>query len=164
MRILLIKRLSRSMWKTKLRLFTVIALISMSIWAGASMIEHTKNLDLIYDDFYDETNLADIFVDIPGNFSAVEDLDSVCTDFSNLYELNDCNTQLVVQGTTIFEEAGESNFIPSILYGFDQATVSKPLIESGRFPSNPEEITLDAHILGDDGVDFEINDIVSIQT
>ena len=75
MRILLIKRLSRSMWKTKLRLFTVIALISMSIWAGASMIEHTKNLDLIYDDFYDETNLADIFVDIPGNFSDVEDLD-----------------------------------------------------------------------------------------
>ena len=164
MRILLIKRLSRSMWKTKLRLFTVIALISMSIWAGASMIEHTKNLDLIYDDFYDETNLADIFVDIPGNFSDVEDLDSVCMDFSNLYELNDCNTQLVVQGTTIFEEAGESNFIPSILYGFDQATVSKPLIESGRFPSNSEEITLDAHILGDDGVDFEINDIVSIQT
>ena len=31
------------------------------------MIEHTKNLDLIYDDFYDETNLADVFVDIPGN-------------------------------------------------------------------------------------------------
>ena len=54
MRVLLIKRLSRSMWKTKLRLFTVIALISMSIWAGASMIEHTKNLDLIYEDFYDE--------------------------------------------------------------------------------------------------------------
>ena len=96
MRVLLIKRLSRSMWKTKLRLFTVIALISMSIWAGASMIEHTKNLDLIYEDFYDETNLADVFVDIPGNFTDVETLNSVCADFSILYELNECDTQLVV--------------------------------------------------------------------
>ena len=152
------------MWKTKLRLFTVIALISMSIWAGASMIEHTKNLDLIYDDFYEETNLADVYVDIPGNFTDVEALNSVCADFSDLYELNECDTQLVVQGTTIFDSGDGTNFIPSIIYGFDQATVSKSLIESGRYPLNSLEITLDAHILGDDGLDYEINDIVSIQT
>ena len=164
MRVLLIKRLSRSMWKTKLRLFTVIALISMSIWAGASMIEHTKNLDLIYEDFYDETNLADVFVDIPGNFTDVETLNSVCADFSILYELNECDTQLVVQGTTIFDAGDGTSFIPSIIYGFDQASVSKSLIESGRYPSNSQEITLDAHILGPDGLDYQINDIFSIQT
>ena len=138
MRVLLIKRLSRSMWKTKLRLFTVIALISMSIWAGASMIEHTKNLDLIYDDFYDETNLADVFVDIPGNFTDVDTLNSVCVDFSTMYELNECDTQLVVQDTTIFNSEDTSTFIPSIIYGFDQATVSKSLLESGIYPTNSQ--------------------------
>ena len=67
-------------------------------------------------------------------------------------------------GTTIFDAEDGTSFIPSIIYGFDQASVSKSLIESGRYPSNSQEITLDAHILGPDGLDYQINDIISIQT
>ena len=99
------------MWKTKLRLFTVIALISMSIWAGASMIEHTKNLDLIYEDIYVETNLADVYVDISGDFENSSNLENVCNDFSELYQMNHCESILAVQGTTVHELEGTQNFL-----------------------------------------------------
>lgn len=152
------------MWKTKLRLFTVIALISMSIWAGASMIEHTKNLDLIYEDIYVETNLADVYVDISGEFENRSNLENVCNDFSELYQMNHCESILAVQGTTVHDLDGNQNFLPTLVYGLEDRTVSVPLTDSGRFPSDSSEIMLDAHLLGEGGLDYDIGDIVAIQT
>ena len=46
--------------RTKLRILTVVLLITISVYAGIVFSEHSRNADRVYDDFYAETNFADL--------------------------------------------------------------------------------------------------------
>ena len=62
MNTLLLRRLSRSLMRTKLRVLTVVLLITLSVYAGIVFSEHSRNADKVYDDFYDETNFSDLII------------------------------------------------------------------------------------------------------
>ena len=47
--------------RTKLRILTVVLLITISVYAGIVFSEHSRNADRVYDDFYAETNFADLW-------------------------------------------------------------------------------------------------------
>ena len=59
---LLLTRLRRSLMRTKIRVITVTLLITLTAYLGVTMSEFTRNMNSVYDDFYSETNLADLMV------------------------------------------------------------------------------------------------------
>ena len=63
---LLNKRLMRSLWRTKLRLFAVIFMVSVGVFAGLTFGAYSHYLCGLYDsmdaDDYDGANLADFWI------------------------------------------------------------------------------------------------------
>jgi len=64
---LLTKRLARSLWRTKLRLYSVILMIVVGVFAGISFGTYANSTQTLYDNIYadDENgvNLPDIWVE-----------------------------------------------------------------------------------------------------
>ena len=64
---LLNKRLARSLWRTKLRLFAVIFMVSVGVFAGITFGGYSHNLDGMYETMHaddeDGANLADLWID-----------------------------------------------------------------------------------------------------
>ena len=87
---LLNKRLARSLWRTKLRLFAVILMVFVGVFAGITFGGYAHNLGGMYDamqaDDEEGANLADLWID---NFSATwtpEQVKEFCMDIE--YALN----------------------------------------------------------------------------
>ena len=93
---LLNKRLMRSLWRTKLRLFAVIFMVSVGVFAGITFGGYSHNLDGMYStmqaDDDNGANLADIWID---NRSTVWSPNQVSTFCSELV------TSLVEQGDIV---------------------------------------------------------------
>ena len=70
MSMLLTKRLMRSLWRTKLRLFAVVMMVTVGVFAGISFGMYANVVTDMYDDTYlddaDGVNLPDIWVKNPG--------------------------------------------------------------------------------------------------
>ena len=64
---LLNKRLARSLWRSKLRLFAVIFMVSVGVFAGLTFGGYSHNLSGMYDTMHadddDGANLADLWID-----------------------------------------------------------------------------------------------------
>ena len=64
---LLNKRLAKSLWRTKLRLFAVISMVFVGVFAGITFGGYAANLDIMYETMYEDsetgTNLADLWID-----------------------------------------------------------------------------------------------------
>ena len=64
---LLTKRLARSLWRTKLRLYSVILMIAVGVFAGISFGTYANSTQTLYDNIYaddeDGVNLPDIWVE-----------------------------------------------------------------------------------------------------
>ena len=64
---LLNKRLARSLWRTKTRLFAVVMMVSVGVFAGITFSGYSHNLDGMYETLHaddDEgANLADMWID-----------------------------------------------------------------------------------------------------
>lgn len=171
---LLTKRLARSLWRTKLRLYSVILMIVVGVFAGISFGTYANSTQTLYDNIYadDENgvNLPDIWVE---NSAATWDgatATSLCQTISEQWPdvsmpLETCEPRMVVDGLMFHIDDGEEKLIPAVWHGIDEGRVDRVWIPeddccSGRLASADDEIVLDEHAAS--GMEISIGDTVSI--
>ena len=171
---LLTKRLARSLWRTRLRLFSVILMIAVGVFAGISFGTYANSTQTLYDNIYadDENgvNLPDIWVE---NSAATWDgttATSLCQTISEQWPdasmpLEDCEPRMVVDGLMFHIDEGEEKLIPAVWHGIDEGLVDRVWMPendccSGRLASADDEIVLDEHAAS--GMEIGIGDTVSI--
>ena len=161
MSMLLTKRLARSLWRSKLRLFTVILLIMMGVTAGISFGGYAHNVENLYDVIYaddDEgVNLPDAWIILPsGTWSAAE-ADGLCDAISDGWSeagsgLDVCEPRLVLDGVMFHVDVeGEEAMISSVWHGTDEGLTDKVWIPDheccgGRIAGAENEIVIDRHV------------------
>ena len=161
MSLLLSKRLARSLWRSKLRLFTVILLIMMGVTAGISFGGYAHNVENLYDVIYaddDEgVNLPDAWIILPsGTWSAAE-ADGLCDAISDGWSeagsgLDVCEPRLVLDGVMFHVDVeGEEAMISSVWHGTDEGLTDKVWIPDheccgGRIAGAENEIVIDRHV------------------
>ena len=78
---LLNKRLARSLWRTKLRLFAVVFMVSVGVFAGITFGGYSHNLDGMYETMHaddeDGANLGDLWIDNRSTLWSAEQLNFV---------------------------------------------------------------------------------------
>ena len=171
---LLTKRLARSLWRTKLRLYSVILMIAVGVFAGISFGTYANSTQALYDNIYadDENgvNLPDIWVE---NSAATWDgatAASLCQTLSEQWPdvsmpLEACEPRMVVDGLMFHNDEGEEKLIPAVWHGIDEGRVDRVWMPendccSGRLASADDEIVLDEHAAS--GMEIGIGDTVSI--
>jgi len=171
---LLTKRLVRSLWRTKLRLYSVILMIAVGVFAGISFGTYANSTQTLYDNIYadDENgvNLPDIWVE---NSAATWDgatADSLCQTISEQWPdasmpLEACEPRMVIDGLMFQNDEGEEKLIPAVWHGIDEGLVDRVWMPeddccSGRLASADDEIVLDEHAAS--GMEISIGDTVSI--
>ena len=82
---LLNKRLFRSTFKVKIRVFVVLILIFASAFVGTTMLEFSKNADAIYPTLYEETNLADLMIDTGEWTHNASTFSNICNNIQTEY-------------------------------------------------------------------------------
>ena len=171
---LLTKRLARSLWRTKLRLYSVILMIAVGVFAGISFGTYANSTQALYDNIYaddeDGVNLPDIWVE---NSAATWDgatAASLCQTLSEQWPdvsmpLEACEPRMVVDGLMFHNDEGEEKLIPAVWHGIDEGRVDRVWMPendccSGRLASADDEIVLDEHAAS--GMEIGIGDTVSI--
>ena len=122
---LMLRRLRRSMWRIKLRVAVVLLLIVFASSLTMMLAEYTRNGARVYEDLYDETNLADL---IARGYETVPaaDLSAACDDLmaataGTSTPVVGCESRLVVQAQAWNPERGEAGeWIRATIYGFDE--------------------------------------------
>ena len=171
---LLTKRLARSLWRTKLRLYSVILMIAVGVFAGISFGTYANSTQTLYDNIYaddeDGVNLPDIWVE---NSAATWDgttATSLCQTISEQWPdtsmpLETCEPRMVIDGLMFHNDEGEEKLIPAVWHGIDEGLVDRVWMPeddccSGRLASADDEIVLDEHAAS--GMEIGIGDTVSI--
>ena len=149
---LLVKRLIRSQVRGGILSVAFLALVLFSTSLCVMMWEHTRNAEIVYDEFYDETNLADVVVEtLPGwNYSAL-DFNEACQLSTNSF----AGTNLAIEGCETRYEHREEFLtskgvnISMIAYGLE----SNPSISTlwfdegwGELADAPGEVVIDRHM------------------
>lgn len=160
---LLLKRMRRSLWRIKLRVAVVLLLIVFAASLTMVLGEFTRNAQTIYDDFYDETNFADLVISSVEHTSAAN-LSAACdrlmaTNGDHAHDVAGCESRLMIQGQYLNEDTGE--WILARFYGIDTAaspsgegTISTLFFEdgSGRTATAIGEAVIDTHVTEEQGV------------
>jgi len=85
---LLNKRLARSLWRTKLRLFAVVLMVFVGVFAGITFGGYAHNLGGMYDtmqaDDENGANLADLWIDNRSAAWTPEQVNSFCAALGSL--------------------------------------------------------------------------------
>ncbi|MGA0332290.1 MAG: ABC transporter permease, partial [Candidatus Poseidoniaceae archaeon] len=150
---LLLRRLSRSLMRTKLRVLTVILLITISVYAGIVFSEHSRNADRVYDDFYSETNFADLMA----TSYDIEHKDNLTNACSSI-EHTSCESSLVLTG----QSKTDVDWIASKFYGIEQGQVNTLWNVDGSTAPSDGEIVIDAHFALNDEINMELGDTINI--
>ena len=150
---LLLRRLSRSLMRTKLRVLTVVLLITISVYAGIVFSEHSRNADRVYDDFYAETNFADLMA-TSYDIEHKDNLTSACASI----EYEACEASLVLTG----QSKTDVDWIASKFYGIEKGDVNKLWAVEGSVTPSIGEIVIDAHFALHDEINMEIGDTIDI--
>jgi putative ABC transport system permease protein len=170
----LTKRLARSLWRTKLRLYSVVLMIAVGVFAGISFGTYANSTQTLYDNIYaddeDGVNLPDIWVE---NSAATWDgatAASLCQTISEQWPdasmpLETCEPRMVIDGLMFHINEGEEKLIPAVWHGIDEGRVDRVWMPendccSGRLASADDEIVLDEHAAS--GMEIGIGDNVSI--
>ena len=170
MSMLLTKRLMRSLWRTKLRLFAVTMMVTIGVFAGITFGMYANVVTDMYEDTYlddeDGVNLPDIWVKNPGgtwNETTSENLCQLVEDewSSDLLELENCESRLILPGLMYHENESMS----AIWHGIDEGNIDRvwfPEHEccSGRLAEAANEIVIDYHVAK--GLEIKLNDVVSL--
>ncbi|MBJ24451.1 MAG: hypothetical protein CMB64_07270 [Euryarchaeota archaeon] len=170
MSMLLTKRLMRSLWRTKLRLFAVTMMVTIGVFAGISFGMYANVVTDMYEDTYlddeDGVNLPDIWVKNPGgtwNQTTSENLCQLVEEefSSSVLELEFCESRLILPGLMYHENKA----ISAIWHGIDEGNIDRvwfPEHEccSGRIAESADEIVIDYHVAK--GFEIVLNDVVSI--
>ena len=158
MNTLLLRRLRRSLMRTKLRVFTVVLLITLSVYAGVVFSEHSRNAKLVYDDFYSETNLADLIVETY-DIETKENLTSACLSI----EVVNCESSLVLNGQSNYTfEDGSSKWVNSKFYGMEDGVVNGIWKIEGSITPKEGEVVIDSHFAKNSTVGMSIGDSIDL--
>ena len=158
MNTLLLRRLSRSLMRTKLRILTVVLLITLSVYAGIVFSEHSRNADKVYDDFYEETNFSDLIV-TTYEIDTRENLSAICESFEN----EACETSLILSGqANRMVDADEPEWLISTFYGLENGTVNSIWAIEGSIDPGEGEIVIDAHFAQDEDIEMKIGDSIEV--
>ena len=139
--------------RTKLRVLTVVLLITISVYAGIVFSEHSRNADRVYDDFYAETNFADLMA-TSYDIEHKDNLTSACASI----EYEACEASLILTG----QSKTEGDWIASKFYGIEQGDVNKLWAVEGSVTPSAGEIVIDAHFALHDEINMEIGDTIDI--
>ncbi|CAI8378981.1 MAG: Uncharacterised protein [Euryarchaeota archaeon UBA443] len=153
MNTLLLRRLSRSLMRTKLRILTVVLLITISVYAGVVFSEHSRNADRIYDDFYAETNFADLMA-TSYDVEHKDNLTSACDSI----EHQGCESSLILTG----QSKTDVDWISSKFYGIERGEVNTLWSVEGSVTPSAGEIVIDAHFALHDEINMKIGDTIDI--
>ena len=126
-RSLLNKRLARSLWRTKLRLFAVIFMVSVGVFAGITFGGYSHNLEGMYDTMHADdsegANLADLWIDNRSSIWSAEQVSSFCQSLNDSWdssltgELDSCEGRTVIQGALFHNDSTGELIINSLWHG-----------------------------------------------
>ena len=139
--------------RTKLRILTVVLLITISVYAGIVFSEHSRNADRVYDDFYAETNFADLMA-TSYDIEHKDNLTSACASI----EYEACEASLILTG----QSKTDVDWIASKFYGIEEGDVNKLWAVEGSVKPSAGEIVIDAHFALHDEINMEIGDTIDI--
>ena len=139
--------------RTKLRILTVVLLITISVYAGIVFSEHSRNADRVYDDFYAETNFADLMA-TTYDIEHKDNLTSACSSI----EHNRCETSLILTG----QSKTDTDWITSKFYGLEQGQVNTLWNVDGSVTPSDGEIVIDAHFALNDEINMKLGDTIDI--
>lgn len=171
---LLNKRLARSLWRSKLRLFAVIFMVAVGVFAGLTFGGYSHNLSGMYDTMHaddDEgANLADLWIDNRTTTWSNQQVTEFCQHLSNNwasseFELDTCEGRNIVPGAMFSNHDGEEKIINSLWHGISPDANSDKIWmpdghSDGRLAVADDEIVIDAHVV--EPLDLAIGDVVTI--
>ena len=156
---LLLTRLRRSLMRTKIRAITVTLLITLTAYLGVTMSEFSRNMNSVYDDFYSETNLADLMV--IDEHQDGENFTALCEAHSDWK----CESRLSLRGEanmTSFCSARKvkCDWIQSLWHGMTANTITSLYAVDGSMEPAAGEVVIDAHVANSHNV--QIGDVMEI--
>lgn len=172
---LLNKRLARSLWRTKLRLFAVVFMVSVGVFAGITFGGYSHNLDGMYETMHaddeDGANLGDVWIDNRSTLWSAETVTDFCEGLiDSLAEtssqiIDSCEGRTILQGAMFYDDNGDEKIINSLWHGIPSNANSDRVWmpeghSSGRVASANNEIVIDAHVA--DALKLTIDDNVTI--
>ena len=144
--------------RTKLRVLTVVLLITLSVYAGIVFSEHSRNADQVYDDFYSETNFSDLVV-TTYEIDTRDNLSAICESF----ETEACETSLVLSGqANRMVDSDEPEWLVSTFYGLENGSVNSIWAVEGSVDPGEGQIVIDAHFAQDKDIEMKIGDSVEV--
>ena len=160
MSLLLFKRLMRSLWRSKLRLFAVVLMVFVSAFAGVTFGGYAASIEPIYDVIYadDEngTNLADIWVDTKTGWWTQAQTKRFCQEVTNDWpngtpSIDQCEARFITPATLFLARDEKRERIGGVFHGIPaEAQVDRIWFPTGhsegRAPSKDDELVLDAHV------------------
>lgn len=176
---LLNKRLARSLWRTKLRLFAVILMVFVGVFAGITFGGYSHNLDGMYEtmqaDDDDGANLADLWIDNRSATWSPTDVNEFCNGLNRalmdasttVSQLDSCEGRTVVQGAMFHNNSSGDYIINSLWHGIsgdanaDRIWMPEGYSE-GRVAVADDEIVIDAHVT--DALKIKLGDSVNISS
>ncbi len=172
---LLTKRLARSLWRTKIRLFAVTLMVIVGVFAGISFASYAHTATNMYDDIYADSdegvNLPDIWIENPSWVWDGEMSEFICEEVANEWlesnlALNECEPRLILDGVMFHvNEDGNESIIPAVWHGIDEGNIDRVWIPdndccSGVMASANDEIVIDVRVAT--GMNLDLGDTVSI--
>ncbi len=173
---LLNKRLRRSLLRTKIRLFAVILMVFVGVFAGITFGGYAHNLGGMYDTMQadDESgaNLADIWIDNRSIKWTPDQVDAFCSSLGMAWDdssistaLDSCEGRTVTQGAMFYTNDTGNHIINSLWHGIpEDANADRVWMPTGhsegRTAVSEDEIVIDVHAT--DALDLNIGDTVSI--
>lgn len=172
---LLTKRLSRSLFGSKLRLGAVIGMIFVGVFAGITFAGYSANLEPMYDSIYEDsdsgTNLADLWIDNKTTVWSQDQVQSLCFEAESSFPtgyhiLDSCEGRMVINGAMFhIDDDSEENVINSVWHGISpDDEIDRLWFPEGHsegYPaSNADEIVIDAHVK--EALSLELDDTILI--
>ena len=147
MHVLLLRRMLRSLWRIRFRTGVMLLLVVITTLTGVMMAEFSRNGDAVYEEFYGETNLADLVVATNDLYQPVANFSAACAAFG---AAETCETRLALDAQFLRDD-GE--WIAATLYGHAESPeVSTLWFTAGRMASSPGEAVIDRHVQEELGV------------
>jgi|GEM_PF-52020 len=159
---LLIKRMIRSqtrrVWRLRVPALLPVLFVGLVMFgAGLSvaMAEHTRNAEVVFDEVYEEINLADIIITAGEGWTYTDaEWQGVCDEMraqqaDDPLAILDCETRYFHQEKAYLSNGSQ---VPAVFHGFDDMSttgVSGLYLVDGRMPVAPDEVVLDSHVIDD---------------
>ena len=129
-----------------------------------AMMEHTRNGDTVYDDFYASTNLADLTATVQQWPYPAWEMEAACEEMKGEIPIESCETRYIHQESFEVEPGVE---IAATYHGIETVdgsfgSISTVWIQEGegRTPQNLDEVVIDRHVHEELGI--ELGDEVTL--